>query len=64
MILMEKTHFLEVENDRKEKIEKLKAQEELSKKVIGVWSQKKMTELQNHPDRFYTEDSTGDTPKA
>ncbi len=64
MILMEKTHFLEVENDRKEKIEKLKAQEELSKKVIGVWSQKKMTELQNHPDRFYTEDSTDDTPKA
>jgi hypothetical protein len=64
MILMEKTHFLEVENDRKEKIEKLKAQEELSKKVIGVWSQKKMTELQDHPDRFYTEDSTGDTPKA
>jgi hypothetical protein len=64
MILMEKTHFLEVENDRKEKIEKLKAQEELSKKVIGVWSQKKMTELQDHPDRFYTEDSTGGTPKA
>lgn len=64
MILMEKTHFLEVENDRKEKIEKLKAQEELSKKVIGVWSQKKMTELQDHPDRFYTEDSTGDTPEA
>ena len=64
MILMEKTHFLEVENDRKEKVEKLKAQEELSKKVIGVWTQKKMTELQNHPDRFYTEDTTNETPEA
>jgi hypothetical protein len=40
----------------------LKAQEDLSKKIIGVWSQKKVKELNDHPERFYQEDNT--TPKA
>jgi hypothetical protein len=59
MVLIEKTNFLEVENDRKEKVEKLKAQEELSKKIIGVWSQKKVKELNDNPDQFYTEGNSG-----
>ncbi len=58
MVLIEKTNFLEVENDRKEKVEKLKAQEELSKKIIGVWSQKKVKELNDNPDAFYQEGSS------
>lgn len=58
MMLIEKTNFLEVENDRKEKVEKLKAQEELSKKIIGVWSQKKVKELNDNPDAFYQEGSS------
>ena len=58
MVLIEKTNFLEVENDRKEKVEKLKAQEELSKKIIGVWSQKKVKELNDNPDQFYQEGSS------
>jgi hypothetical protein len=36
MKLMEKINFLEVENDRKEKVEQLKAQHELSKQIIGT----------------------------
>lgn len=62
MVLIEKTNYLEVENDRKEKVEKLKAQEELSKKIIGVWSQKKIKELNDNPEKFYQEDHS--TPKA
>jgi len=58
MVLIEKTNFLEVENDRKEKVEKLKAQEDLSKKIIGVWSEKKVQELKDQPEKFYREDST------
>ncbi len=62
MVLIEKTNYLEVENDRKEKVEKLKAQEELSKKIIGVWSQKKIKDLNDNPEKFYQEDQS--TPKA
>lgn len=56
MVLIEKTNYLEVENDRKEKVEKLKAQEELSKKIIGVWSQTKLKEIDENPNQFYEED--------
>ncbi len=62
MVLIEKTNYLEVENDRKEKVEKLRAQEELSKKIIGVWSQKKIKDLNDNPDQFYQEDNSA--PKA
>jgi hypothetical protein len=56
MKLMEKINYLEVEGDRKEKVEKLRAQEELSKKIIGVWSQSKMKEIDEDATKFYRED--------
>ncbi|MFM2207959.1 MAG: hypothetical protein RL213_1934 [Bacteroidota bacterium] len=59
MKLMEKINYLEVENDRKEKVEKLRAQEELNKKIIGVWSQQKMKDIDTDASRFYREDTGG-----
>jgi hypothetical protein len=63
MKLMEKINYLEVEQDRKEKQEKIKAQDELSKKVIGIWSQQKSKEIDADASRFYTEDK-GNIPGA
>lgn len=63
MKLMEKVNYLEVESDRKEKLEKLKAQEELSKKIIGVWSQAKMKDIEERPANFYKEDQSAE-PQA
>jgi hypothetical protein len=63
MKLMEKINYLEVENDRKEKVEKLKAQEELNKRIIGIWSQSKMKDIDADPARFYREDE-GAAPKS
>lgn len=56
MKLMEKINFLEVENDRKEKVEKLKAQSEISKKIIGAWSNTKMSEIDTDATKFYSEE--------
>ena len=53
MILMEKINYLEVENDHKEKAEKLAVQEALSKKVVGIWSSAKMKEVDSDPSKFY-----------
>ena len=61
MMLMEKMNYLEVENDHKEKIEKLKAQNELSKKVVGLWSDSKMKEVDQDPSKFYTQDENNST---
>jgi hypothetical protein len=61
IMLMEKINYLEVENDRKEKAEKLKAQEELSKKVIGIWSSAKMKEIDEQPVKFYKESDDTNT---
>ena len=61
MMLMEKMNYLEVENDHKEKIEKLKAQNELSKKVVGLWSDSKMKEVDQDPTKFYTQDENNST---
>ena len=61
MMLMEKINYLEVENDRKEKAEKLKAQEELSKKVVGIWSSAKMKEIDDQPVKFYKESDDTNT---
>jgi len=55
MKLMEKVNFLEVENDRKEKVEQLKAQHELSKQIIGTWSSMKQKEIENNPTAFFDE---------
>lgn len=55
MKLMEKVNFLEVENDRKEKVEQLKAQEELSKQIIGKWSDQKQKEIDENPQDFFEE---------
>jgi hypothetical protein len=55
MMLMEKINYLEVENDHKEKIEKLKAQNELSKKVVDLWSDSKKKEMDQDPSKFYTQ---------
>jgi hypothetical protein len=63
MKLMEKVNFLEVENDRKEKIEQLKAQHELSKQIIGTWSGIKQKEIDANPTAFFDEASS-DSPKA
>ena len=63
MMLMEKVNYLEVENDHKEKVEKLKAQNELSKKVVGIWSSAKMKEVDADPTKFY-EDSKDTNPEA
>ena len=63
MMLMEKMNYLEVENDHKEKIEKLKVQNELSKKVVGLWSDSKMKEVDQDPTKFYTQDENN-SPKA
>ncbi len=57
MKLMEKVNFLEVENDRKEKIEQLKAQETLSKQIIGSWSGIKQKEIEADPGKFFDEGS-------
>ena len=62
MKLMEKVNFLEVENDRKEKIEQLKAQHELSKQIIGTWSGIKQKEIDANPTAFF--DEASDSPKA
>jgi len=61
MKLMEKVNFLEVENDRKEKVEQLKAQEALSKQIIGAWSGIKQKEIDRNPGDFFEE---GKSPKA
>ena len=53
VILMEKVNYLEVENDHKEKAEKLAAQDALSKKVVGIWSSAKMKEIDSDPSKFY-----------
>jgi len=63
MMIMEKVNYLEVENDHKEKVEKLKAQNELSKKVVGIWSSAKMKEVDADPTKFY-EDSKDTNPEA
>ena len=63
MMLMEKINYLEVENDRFEKEEKLKAQKELSKKVVGIWSTAKLKEVDDEPLRFFKE-SDSNTPEA
>lgn len=55
MKLMEKVNFLEVENDRKEKVEQLKAQEALSKQIIGAWSGIKQKEIDRNPGEFFEE---------
>jgi hypothetical protein len=55
MKLIEKVNFLEVENDRKEKIEQLKAQEALSKKIIGAWAGIKQKEIDSAPENFFEE---------
>ncbi len=56
MKLMEKVNYLEVENDRKEKVDKLKAQDEISKKIIGAWSKTKLSEIETDATKFYTEE--------
>jgi hypothetical protein len=55
MKLMEKVNFLEVENDRKEKIEQLRAQETLSKQIIGAWAGIKQKEIDSAPENFFEE---------
>jgi len=57
MKLMEKVRFLEVEQDRKEKVEKLKAQEDLSKQIVQSWSSKKQQEIRDNPSAFYQDQS-------
>ena len=61
MMLMEKVNYLEVENDHKEKVEKLKAQDALSKKVVGIWSSAKMNEVDSDPLKFYKESNDNNT---
>jgi hypothetical protein len=63
MMLMEKMNYLEVENDHKEKVAKLKAQNELSKKVVGLWSDSKMKEVDQDPTKFYTQ-GENNSPEA
>jgi hypothetical protein len=55
MKLMEKVNFLEVEGDRKEKIEQLNAEELLSKQIIGAWSAIKQKEIDDNPANFFDE---------
>jgi hypothetical protein len=55
MKLMEKVNFLEVENDRKEKVEQLKAQEALGKQIIGAWSGIKQKEIDSNPQNYFEE---------
>jgi hypothetical protein len=61
MKLMEKVRYLEVEQDRHEKEEKLKAQENLSKQIIQAWSSRKQAEIDQNPEAFYDESGR---PKA
>jgi len=61
MKLMEKVRYLEVEQDRHEKEEKLKAQEGLSKQIIQAWSSRKQAEINQNPEGFYDESGR---PKA
>ena len=61
MKLMEKVNFLEVETDKKEKVEQLKAQEALSKRIIGIWSSLKQKEIDANPSSHYREKTTGQT---
>jgi hypothetical protein len=61
MKLMEKVRYLEVEQDRHEKEEKLKAQEGLSKQIIQAWSSRKQAEINQNPEAFYDESGR---PKA
>jgi uncharacterized radical SAM superfamily Fe-S cluster-containing enzyme len=58
MKLMEKVNFLEVEGDRKEKIEQLNAEELLSKQIIGAWSAIKQKEIDANPANFFDEDKS------
>jgi hypothetical protein len=61
IMLMEKVNYLEVENDRLEKEEKLRAQAALSKKVVGIWSSEKMKEIDDQPVKFYKESEDTNT---
>jgi len=61
MMLMEKVNYLEVENDHMEKVEKLKAQDALSKKIVGIWSSAKMKEVDSDPLKFYKESNDSNT---
>jgi uncharacterized protein (DUF2267 family) len=61
IMLMEKVNYLEVENDRLEKEEKLRAQAALSKKVVGIWSSEKMKEIDEQPVKFYKESDDTNT---
>jgi hypothetical protein len=61
MMLMEKVNYLEVENDHMEKVEKLKAQDALSKKIVGIWSSAKMKEVDSNPLKFYKESNDNNT---
>ena len=40
---------------------KLKAQEELSNKVVGIWSSAKMKEIESDPLKFYNESDDKNT---
>lgn len=55
MKLMEKINFLEVEQDKREKMEQLKAQEKLSKQVIGTWAAMKQKDIEANPEAYYKE---------
>jgi len=58
MRVIEKMNYLEVEQDRREKQDQIAKQDELSKKILGIWSEKKKSQIDQNPESFYDEKST------
>jgi hypothetical protein len=57
IIHMEKWHFMEMDNAKVEKMNKLDAQKNISEKAIEEWEKKKLNDLAKNPQDFYTEGS-------
>ncbi len=58
MRVIEKMNYLEVEQDRREKQDQIAKQDELSKKILGIWAEKKKSQIDEKPESFYNENST------
>ena len=57
MRVIEKMNYLEVEQDRREKQDQIAKQDELSKKILGIWAEKKKSQIDEKPEAFYNENS-------
>lgn len=55
VIHMEKWRYLDVESAKREKEKKIQSQDRINTEIIANWEQKKITEVNENPEKFYTE---------